>query len=215
MSPDTGVPPTMAQLYPIHSTNVVVEQMQDHAEYKNLLVPELLEEFKNNPNQKAPWAIHCDTWQIPATGKGLEHLNNGLQIAIESYFNYMGCRPFKYEIKAWFNVHTCDMYQEVHDHISSSEVLSGIYYLQFDKEKDLPVFFMNQNKDYINLLKYKEIPTALEETDLNIEEGSLVLFPPTAQHYVPKAKVKHDGLRISLSFNVHLVHVLDKNDTGN
>lgn len=206
----------MAQLYPLFPTNVVVEQMTDHEEYKKLIVPKLLEEFKNNPEQKAPWATDCHTWQIPADGAGLDNLNNGLLMAIESYFNYLGCQPFKFEVKAWYNIHTSDMYQEVHDHVTDTEVLSGIYYVQFDKEKDQPVVFVNDKKEYVNLLKYKGIPPSLEgDTDLEIAEGSLLLFPPNTKHYVPKAKVKHDGLRISLSFNVHFVHVLEKNDTGN
>ena len=205
----------MAQLYPLFATNVVVEQMQSSDEYKNEILPTLLEEFKKNPNQKAPWATDCHTWQIPATGKGLDHLNSGLQIAVEDYFNYIGCRPFKYEIKAWFNIHTSDMYQEVHDHTVNEEVLSGIYYLQFDKEKDQPVVFINDNKEFINLLKYKGLTTMMGNPDLNIGEGSLILFPPNTKHYVPRAKEKHNGLRVSLSFNVHFLEMINKNDTRN
>ena len=102
----------MAQLYPMFATNVVVEQMQSNDEYKKEILPDLLKEFKKNPNQKAPWATDCNTWQTAASGKGLDHLNNGLQLAVEDYFNYIGCEPFKYEIRAWFNIHTSDMYQE-------------------------------------------------------------------------------------------------------
>ena len=74
MSPDTGVPPKMAQLYPMFATNVVVEQMQSNDEYKKEILPDLLKEFKKNPNQKAPWATDCNTWQTAASCKCLDHL---------------------------------------------------------------------------------------------------------------------------------------------
>ena len=205
----------MAQLYPMFATNVVVEQMQSNDEYKKEILPDLLKEFKKNPNQKAPWATDCNTWQTAASGKGLDHLNNGLQLAVEDYFNYIGCEPFKYEIRAWFNIHTSDMYQEAHDHVATKEILSGIYYLQFDKEKDQPVVFLKHNEEFYNLLKYTGITTASENPDLNIKEGSLILFPPNTRHYVPRAKEKHDGLRITISFNVHFLEVIKKNGTRN
>ncbi len=38
--------------------------------------------------------------------------------------------------------------------------------------------------------------------DMNAVEGDLLLFSPDQEHFVPRAKEKHDGHRITISFNV-------------
>ena len=205
----------MAQLHQMFPTNIVVEQLKNHEQYKDLIVPKLLEDFRSNPNQKAPWATDCHTWQQVADMTGLDELGNGLQYAIESYFNYLGCPPFKYEVRAWYNIHTSEMYQEVHDHAKGDEVLSGVYYLQFDKTLDQPTIFVNSNRHFADLLKYKGIDPTNYNQVIDVQEGSLILFHPDTQHYVPRSTQKHDGLRITLSFNVNFIHILEKNDSGN
>lgn len=220
MSLDTGVPPTMAQLFPLFSTNIVVDQIANHEKFKEVIVPKLTESFKSNPDDKAPWASHCHTCQKIADNEGLDVLQTELQLAVEAYFAYLGCEPFKYEIRAWYNIHTSDMYQETHHHMSGEEVLSGIYYVQFDKEKDEPVVFVNNNNTYAALLEYKGLhPKFLAwHTDntpdfsAKIQEGSLILFPPSTSHYAPRAKIQHDGLRISMSFNVCFLDTIEKVD---
>lgn len=224
MSPDTGVPPTMAKLFPLFSTNIVVDQISNHEKFKKIIVPKLTESFKSNPDTKAPWAKHCHTCQKLADNEGLEILQTELQLAVESYFSYLGCKAFKYSIEAWYNIHTSDMYQETHHHMSGNQVLSGIYYIQFDKEKDEPVVFVNNNNTYAALLEYKGLTpkflawrTGHDTPDFtaNIKEGSLILFPPNTSHYAPRAKTQHDGLRISMSFNVSFLDTIEKVDDTN
>ena len=220
MSPDTGVHPNMAQLFPLFSTNIVVDQITNHKKFKEIIVPKLT---SSNLGTKAPWAKHCHTSQKLADSEGLDVLQTELQLAVESYFSYLGCEPFKYEIRAWYNVHTSDMYQQTHHHMNGDELLSGIYYIQFDKEKDQPVVFINSNNTFATALKYKGLhPKFLEwDTDntpdfsTQIQEGSLILFPPCTPHYVPKAKEPHDGLRISMSFNVCFLDTIEKVDDTN
>ena len=41
---------------------------------------------------------------------------------------------------------------------------------------------------------------------LDGKEGDLLLFAPDQDHFVPCAKEKHDGHRITISFNVRSSH---------
>ena len=127
----------MAQLYPMFATNVVVEQMQSNDEYKKEILPDLLKEFKKNPNQKAPWATDCNTWQTAASGKGLDHLNNGLQLAVEDYFNYIGCEPFKYEIRdrTWNNYNQNQTVDSNQNRLLKNLDETKKVYLNYDLEK--------------------------------------------------------------------------------
>ena len=223
MSPDTGVHPNMAQLFPLFSTNIVVDQITNHKKFKEIIVPKVTSHFKSNPNTYAPWTVHSYTCQKIANNEGLDVLQTELQLAVESYFSYIGCKPFKYEIKAWYNIHTCNMYQSTHQHMSGNEVLSGIYYIQFDKEKDEPVVFINNNNIYGNLLQYKGLhskflagdTTNAPDFSAQIQEGSLILFPPCTPHYVPRAKKHHDSLRISMGFNVCFLSTIEEVDDTN
>jgi len=223
VSPDTGVPPIMAQLFPLFSTNIVVDQISNHEKFKEIIVPKVTKKFKDNPNTYAPWTVHSHTCQKMASNDGLDVLQTELQLAVESYFSHLGCKPFKYEIRAWYNIHTCDMYQSTHHHMSGNEVLSGIYYIQFNKEKDEPVVFINSNNTYASLLQYKGLQPKFLEWDTDntpdfsaqIQEGTLILFPPCTPHYVPRAKKHHDSLRISMSFNVSFLDSIEKVDDTN
>ena len=204
----------MPQLFPLFATNIVVEQIQNHDKFKKIIVPKLTESFKLNSTEKEPWANHCHTCQKQGFKNYLEIIYDNLHKAIDGYFKFIGCEKFNYRIISWYNIHTSDMYQENHNHIGQGVLLSGIYYIQFNPETDQPVFFTDNgsNARFCDILKYKGLKTnfigestAEQPNFLNIQEGDLLLFPPTAHHYVPRALVPHNNLRITLSFNVEFV----------
>lgn len=204
----------MAQLFPLFATNIVVEQIKNHDKFKKIIVPKLTESFKLNSTEKAPWADHCHTCQKMGFQEDLEIIYDNLHLAIDGYFKFLGCDHFKYMINAWYNIHTSDMYQENHNHMGSGAMLCGIYYIQFDPEKDQPVVFRDNGSSsrFCDLLRYKGMKanfiaesTAEQFNFLNIKEGDLILFPPTTNHYVPRALVPNNNLRITLSFNVDFV----------
>ena len=105
------------------------------------------------------------------------------------------------------------MYQEIHNHVPA--LLSGIYYLQFDEDKDSQVIFENPNSEFDTLMKAQGIffgnpMLAKSSDDLDtfiIKEGDLLLFPGTLNHFVPKAKQQHDQPRITFSFNINRTSV--------
>lgn len=179
--------------------------MKNHNELKEKIVPELIKEFIKDPSRKAPWSRFCNSWQIQAN---VPELN--LQKYINSWLDKFEYPKINYEIESWINVHTWDMYQDLHNHFGSKAILSGIYYLQLD-EKDSPVVFVNPfdyHLVYLSNLLGEQIPNHPSfrkystDTPLNIKEGELIMFTPEQQHFVPQSKEKHDAHRISLAFNV-------------
>ena len=100
----------------------------------------------------------------------------------------------------WINVHTCDMFQEIHNHIGHNNILCGVYNLQLDK-KDRPLKFFKPNAYLDNVSAILPIDNVLYE-DLDAAEGDLLLFAPTQYHIAPSAREKHSGHRITLTFNV-------------
>ena len=198
----------MPELFTLFPTTIYRTSIFKHAEFKKRLVPKLLEQYKLKPNEKAKWASLCDTCQFDIEPEDLKYIREQFDTAVQNYFNLINLPPYSYEIQGWFNVHDSLKYQEVHNHIPA--ILSGIYYLQFDRNKDSQVIFKNPNHQFCDLTQALGVPLQnpvfSESThmfdEFRLEEGDLILFPGTLVHLVPKAKVQHDQLRISFSFNV-------------
>ena len=182
-------------------------QVENHAQYKEVLVPALTEQYEKNPYEKLDWARWADTWNMNA------NLTNdlGFQKYINAWLEYFKYPLVEYEIRAWFNVHKWYNFQESHTHFGNDCFLSGIYYIQLDEKDRAAEFVRDSDHEYIYTLnlfngKAPEHPYYTKystDAGLNVEEGDLLLFTPDMKHFVPQAKEKHDGLRMSLSFNVH------------
>ena len=84
-------------------------------------------------------------------------------------------------------------------------ILCGVYYVQLS-EKDRPITFMNLDDRYMENTRSRKLepnhPMMEDCFEPELKEGDLILFRPDIFHLAPQAKEKHDGLRISLSFNV-------------
>ena len=182
--------------------------LSKHEEYKRRLVGNLEHTFKTRPDLKARWSTLCHTWQcyINDVNVPLKDLYDDIMAEVMKFIEYIGVAESSYYKigESWFNVHTHDMHQEVHNHPPS--FISGVYYLQFDPKKDKSVIFMNENQSFfyssfamglpINnppLMSHCQIP--------DIKEGDVLLFPSTLNHFVPKSE-PHDQLRITNSFNI-------------
>tara|TARA_Y100000401_G_C8236599_1_gene180844 strand:+ start:59 stop:655 length:597 start_codon:yes stop_codon:yes gene_type:complete len=194
------------ELFTLFPQTVCKVKLENHQRIKETFANDLINKYKSNPNHKFEWAAYCDSWQEDAnpymgelSAEFVPHINTWLQTFKFSDFNYI--------IDSWFNVHTSDMYQEAHCHMEGPVVLCGVYYMQLSK-KDNPVVFTAPSVMYqshiCNLgLKSSHPFFSYNSTNsLSIEEGDLLLFTPDNKHFVPKSSEKHDGYRISLSFNV-------------
>lgn len=167
---------------------------------KKEFADKIINKFLHAPNEQADWGRLCDTWQVPAN-KEIEKLYYlYFEKHIAEWFRYFGFPDLNFRTDMWINVHTYNMYQEIHSHIAPNVILCGNYNLQLN-EKDSPLLFCKRNK-YLDIMS-SFIP--LENTskiDMNAVEGDLLLFSPDQEHFVPRAKEKHDGHRITISFNV-------------
>ena len=199
----------MNNISTLFPTPVYRASVAGHRKFKQTIVPKLLDTFKKEPDRKAPWAKLCNTWQIhlaEINPKDFDIISADIQLAIETYLAYLQVPPFSYEYHGWINVHDSDMYQEVHNHIPA--IISGIYYIQFDTDKHNSVQFINPNPVYhtlmntLNLDVHNPMMGPSTHIGLDFNEGDVVLFPSTLDHFVPKSIEPSDTFRISLSFNV-------------
>lgn len=87
----------------------------------------------------------------------------------------------------WFNIYEEGSFQEVHVHNGNSVSFSGIYLMELN-EPNTTTFTVNDEISYLN----GRISTA------DIEEGSVILFPSTLEHYVNPSKFD----RTTIAFNI-------------
>ena len=182
--------------------------LSKHDIYKRRLVRNLEHDFKTRPNLKASWAGLCNTWQchMDDVSVPLNDLYDEIMAEVMKFIQHLGVGKSSYYkiVNSWFNVHTHDMYQEVHEHLPS--FISGNYYLQFDPKKDKSLVFVNENKSFFYSSWAMDLPIMNPELMgkfqiPDIKEGDVLLFPATLNHFVPKSD-PHDQLRITNSFNI-------------
>ena len=200
--------PRLELLFP---TPILITKIEKHQEHKERVLPVLKQKFKDSPNQSAPWASMEHTWTSYEKDQGLNIWDDQFQKTVHDYLNYLQGKPidFEFAVDSWLNIHDSNMYMEQHEH--GGAICSGIYYLQFDKNKDYPATFMNPshkdiehmsergtnfipNNDALNISTFPNY--------LNLDEGDLILFPSYLTHLVKRSRRQHDKLRVSYAFNV-------------
>ena len=185
------------------SRPIMVQKLPSHKEFKKVIVPEIIKKYENRTNDKAGWSKYCNTWATKAMG--LDLIETELKSCINSWFSFFSYPYINYSLDAWYNVHTWNMHQNIHTHMSASNILSGIYYIQLHPF-DYTVTFLDMNNRYMEMARGIDLapknPMLSEEFEPDLEEGDLVLFRPDTYHLVLPADKKHDEYRISLAFNV-------------
>ena len=200
--------PRLEFLFP---TPIVITKIERHEEHKARVLPVLEQKFKDSPNQSAPWASMEHTWTSFEKDQGLNIWDEQFDKTIHDYLNYLQGSPieFDYVVDSWLNIHDSNMYMEQHEH--GGAIVSGIYYLQFDKNKDFPATFMNPShkclEDWgLKSTNFFSTNDALNISTcpnyLNLDEGDLILFPSYLTHLVKRSRRQHDKLRVSYAFNV-------------
>jgi hypothetical protein len=110
----------------------------------------------------------------------------------------------------WFNYYSNGEYQEVHTHIQPDMFVgrthfSCIHYLKFDPEVHQPTVFC----DPLSMIRQTN-SIELDSNNYNekyepqVREGSIIMFPPYLEHYVPKSNPTPDNPRITVAFNIIL-----------
>ena len=110
----------------------------------------------------------------------------------------------------WFNYYSNGEYQETHTHVQPNMFaqrphFSCIHYLKFDPEVHQPTvfsdpLFMIRRTNSIEL----DSNNYNEKYEPQVREGSIIMFPPYLEHYVPKSNPTPDNPRITVAFNIIL-----------
>ena len=134
--------------------------------------------------------------------KGLKNLKKDLQTKVTDYFDKVVCtnNSTPYITQSWINYTESDQFHHRHSHPNS--LVSGIFYINADKNVDSVTFYKN----------YQDARIKLDITEYNIfsssnctfpvETGNILLFRSSLVHGV--GKKKGNNIRISLSFNIFI-----------
>lgn len=114
----------------------------------------------------------------------------------------------------WFSTYQIGQYTKQHWHLEDADsvnfckpmeaMFSFNYFVKYDYEKDAGFFFVNPSPihDLYNEIE-DSVPQLKKDTQLQIKEGEIVLFPSCLLHYVKRQNVI--GPRITLSGNLYKV----------
>ena len=173
---------------------------------KKKFANKIIHKFKHDPNESFQWGGESNTWQVKANKEVQNLFYVYFEEHVQNWLEHFKFPELKYKVEMWINVHTSEMYQDNHTHTGNKNILSGNYNLLFH-EKDRPLLFSDY-RHYQSMLG--SIGIKLEHwsgdrfNNLDSIEGDLLLFPPTLPHQVSCASERHDGHRITISFNVDL-----------
>lgn len=104
-----------------------------------------------------------------------------------------------YITQSWINY--TDKTQGHHPHLHPNSIISGVFYLNANKEHD-KIYFMHPAIPTIKYNTKQRTPFNSETWFVPVETNMLILFPSTLNHYV--ATNEHPYKRESLSFNTFI-----------
>ena len=138
-----------------------------------------------------------------------KNLKKELDLLIKDYFDKIICSVndiSPYITQSWLNYTETNQYHHKHKHPNS--FVSGVFYINCDKQFDKIKFFKN---DY-NIIQ----PTIKEYNVWNsdawwlpVKTGDIILFPSSLTHMVETKK--GDNTRVSLAFNIFIKGTVGSN----
>ena len=129
-------------------------------------------------------------------------LRKELNKIVEDYFNKIICSSNNikpYITQSWLNYTDTNQYHHIHKHPNS--LVSGILYINADKDND-KVKFYNDKYSMIDIETEKFNAFNSRSWWFPVETGQVFLFPSSLSHSVETKKGKNT--RISLAFNVFI-----------
>ena len=138
--------------------------------------------------------------------KQYSSLRKELNEIVKDYFNKIICpsddiKP--YITQSWLNFTETDQHHHIHNHPNS--LISGILYINADKDNDKVVF----KSDKYNMIGIEtEKFNAFNSSSwwFPVETGKVFLFPSSLTHFVETKQGKNT--RVSLAFNVFIEGVI-------
>ena len=136
--------------------------------------------------------------------KPLQNLKKDLNKKIIDYFNKVVCTSnsiIPYITQSWINYTKTNQFHHKHSH--SNSYVSGVFYIDAQKEVDSIIFYKTPDPNEtikLNITKYN--PFNSTSCLFPVETGNILLFRSFLMHGVDKKK--GTNTRISLSFNVFI-----------
>ena len=129
----------------------------------------------------------------------LKDLKSYIEKCLKSYVEniYAPDEQFTLSItQSWVNYSKKGEYH--HNHFHTNSLVSGVFYINADKEKD-KIFFYKREADLFKFLTNSHNPFNIDSIFIPVNTGDMVMFPSNLAHSVPA--VETDETRISLAFN--------------
>ena len=142
--------------------------------------------------------------------KTLQNLKKDLNKKIINYFNEVVCTSNSitpYITQSWINYTETNQFH--HKHAHSNSYVSGVFYIDAQKEVDSIIFYKPNADETIELNVTKYNPFNSTSCSFPVETGNIFLFRSSLIHGVNKKKGANT--RISLSFNVFLKGTIGNN----
>ncbi len=178
-------------------------------------ITKLKREFTNEENKftnKIKLRCHKNTGNRTSidsniiNNKQFSSLRKELNKIVKDYFNKIICpsnniKP--YITQSWLNYTDTNQYHHIHNH--SNSLVSGIVYMNADKDNDKVRFYSNKyNMIEIQTEKFNTFNT--NSWWFTVETGQVFLFPSSLTHSVETKQGKNT--RVSLAFNVFIEGVI-------
>jgi len=134
--------------------------------------------------------------------KTLKNLKEDLQKRVIDYFDKVVCTSnsiIPHITQSWINYTETNQFH--HRHFHSNSYVSGVFYIDAQKEVDSITFYRPgeaQKAIHLIVTQYNQFNSL--NWRCSVQTGDVVLFPSSLHHGVQKKKEPHT--RISLSFNV-------------
>ena len=139
--------------------------------------------------------------------KTLKNLKKDLQKTVMDYFDKIVCTDnsiIPYITQSWINYTETNQFH--HQHAHSNSYISGVFYIDAQKEVDSITFYKPNANETIRLNVAKYNPFNSASCLFPVETGNIFLFPSFLIHGVNKKK--GTNTRISLSFNVFIKGII-------
>ena len=134
--------------------------------------------------------------------KALKNLKKDIQTKVMDYFDKVVCTNniTPYITQSWINYTESDQFHHRHSHPNS--LVSGIFYINADKNVDSVTFYKGYLDHRIKLDVTKYNIFSSSSCTFPVETGNILLFRSSLEHGVDKKK--GNNIRSSLSFNIFI-----------
>jgi uncharacterized protein (TIGR02466 family) len=193
-----------ANINGIFPTPIYISKLNREITNKELL---FIDKTKSNCNKNEGNITSNDNYIL--NHKAFKNLKEDLDLRVKDYFEKVISSTdtiTPYITQSWLNYTETNQYHHKHTH--SNSLVSGVFYINCDKEHDKIKFFNNRYQTIKPEIKDWNIWNS-ESWWFAVKTGDVILFPSSLTHMVETKQ--GDNTRISLAFNVFIKGTVGNN----